>query len=279
MLPLHYVLPPTAAFVYRALKSKSLTNAGIVAALLTAGIHAFSPSSPPFFALFVFYALGTAATRYKAEVKARLTVDDDTTPPPAPAKGKSAILKPKKKARGATQVFCNSGAASLFLGLTLFTNDTTFRRALVLGAMCSYAAAAADTLSSELGILSKSKPRLIYAPWRECLPGENGGVTLVGLAAGAVGAGVIALMASESQHIVFGLGFFGTVLDSLFGALCQGSVVRGGKVVENELGGDVRGGGERRGGVLGLGWNNNMVNAATVATVGVLGVRAGLNGW
>ena len=58
----------------------------------------------------------------------------------------------------------------------------------------NYAAVAADTFSSELGILSKSKPRLLTSwNFRRVPPGTNGGVTLVGTAAGFAGAFLIAL--------------------------------------------------------------------------------------
>ena len=58
----------------------------------------------------------------------------------------------------------------------------------------NYAAVAADTFSSELGILSKSKPRLLTSwTFRRVPPGTNGGVTLEGKLAGFAGAFVIAL--------------------------------------------------------------------------------------
>lgn len=113
----------------------------------------------------------------------------------------------------------------------------------------NYAAVAADTFSSELGILSKSKPRLITAPWRVVPPGTNGGVTLTGLGAGLLGAFILSATStlllpfckdwntSEKLNYTLALtaaGFSGTLLDSLLGALFQASVVdvHSGKVVE-----------------------------------------------
>lgn len=60
-------------------------------------------------------------------------------------------------------------------------------------ASSNYAAVAADTFSSELGILSKSRPRLLTS-WnlRVVPPGTNGGVTLLGTIAGCLGAFTIA---------------------------------------------------------------------------------------
>jgi uncharacterized membrane protein len=117
----------------------------------------------------------------------------------------------------------------------------------------NYAAVAADTFSSELGILSKTKPFLITAPWRTVPPGTNGGVTTTGLAAGAYASLGISLIAgfllpfcsdwSSHQSFRFaialtGAGVAGTLLDSLLGALLQASVVdaHSGKVIEGEGG-------------------------------------------
>ena len=133
-----------------------------------------------------------------------------------------------------------------------------------MGIVSNYAAVAADTFSSELGILSTSKPRLITT-LRTVPPGTNGGVTLAGIAAGALGSFIVAvtsavllpfctktsgpvgrvLMAGEyrgwglDDKILWVLaitiwGLLGSVLDSFLGAVLQASVVdkRTGKIVE-----------------------------------------------
>ena len=134
----------------------------------------------------------------------------------------------------------------------------------------NYAAVAADTFSSELGILSKSKPRLLTS-WnlREVPPGTNGGVSLAGTLAGFGGAFIIALtslillpfcsanssiaghFSSSKAGLEGGTGWgwqekvywvvavtiwggLGSVLDSALGGLLQASVIdaRTGKVIE-----------------------------------------------
>lgn len=122
----------------------------------------------------------------------------------------------------------------------------------------NYAAVAADTFSSELGILSKSPPRLITSPsLRVVPPGTNGGVTLTGLLAGLFGAFTIALTSvlllpfcgtgdfawdltdRVKWVIVVTLwGGLGSVVDSILGAVLQASVLdkRTGKIVEGSGG-------------------------------------------
>lgn len=183
--------------------------------------------------------------------------------------------------RNHVQVIANSGVASVLILLHLWTLKTDGRYedkdlcwngssdALVTGIVAyatrvsparmvltpprNYAAVAADTFSSELGILSKSKPRLITAPWRIVPPGTNGGVTATGLGAGLLGAFLLSVTStilmpfckdwsfSEKTSYTLALtvaGFTGTLLDSLLGALFQASVVdvHSGKVVEGEGG-------------------------------------------
>ena len=137
---------------------------------------------------------------------------------------------------------------------------------LVVGIIANYVAVAADTFSSELGILSKSMPRLITSPTLRKVPrGTNGGVTLVGLGAGAFGSMIIVAATMvflpccseetapnlggglpwtvEQRRLFMGFmvvwGVLGSLLDSILGGLFQRSVrdVRSGKIVEGE-GGD-----------------------------------------
>lgn len=196
--------------------------------------------------------------------------------------------------RSAIQVLANSGCASLLCLLhyyiyglndpaTVTTGNTTSdllsslpgsvhgcigsipaRDLILAGIIANYAAVTADTLSSELGILSSVRPRFILS-LAEVPPGTNGGVTGTGLFAGLGGAVVIGVVSvlllpdlwnwktcstvSESRAgDLFGLilavgawGALGSLLDSILGALFQASVVdrRSGKVVEAHNGGRV----------------------------------------
>lgn len=243
-------IPVTLLLVIRAYTRKSLTPVGILAAVLTATIHALHPSAIPFTLLIVFFLLGTSATKVKHEIKATLTLSSS---------GSSGGEGP----RTSIQVLANSGAASILILTHLWlyrtekggqfcfagkSGSTRTADLLLFGIIANYAAVAADTLSSELGILSKNKPVLITT-LRTVPPGTNGGVSLAGLVAGVGGAAAIAFTSLvllgfcddrnlREKLIIFSLitllGTAGTLLDSVLGAFLQASVIdrRSGKVVE-----------------------------------------------
>jgi len=122
---------------------------------------------------------------------------------------------------------------------------------LTLAYVAFFACCAGDTWASELGVLSKSLPRLIIKPWRKVPPGTNGGVSLVGLGASAAGGllmglmhglfvpgGIASLLPSSSMlpaistaqfgrevrvlaFVGFMGGLVGSLLDSVLGATVQ----------------------------------------------------------
>ncbi|KAJ2978931.1 hypothetical protein NUW58_g7340 [Xylaria curta] len=136
---------------------------------------------------------------------------------------------------------------------------------LVVGIIANYAAVAADTFSSELGILSRTEPRLITSLNLRKVPrGTNGGVTVWGLVAGFLGSMIIVTTSliflpmcgshtsgkvgggqpwSMSEKVIFAWGMtvwgtLGSLLDSFLGGWLQRSVrdVRTGKIVEGDGG-------------------------------------------
>lgn len=137
----------------------------------------------------------------------------------------------------------------------------------MVGIIANYAAVAADTFSSELGILAKSEPRLITSWTLRRVPrGTNGGVTLLGLGAGLLGSMIVVTASmmflpfcspeaantwtlgggapwtvEQRRALMIGLtlwGGLGSLLDSFLGGIFQRSVkdVRTGKIVEGEGG-------------------------------------------
>ncbi|KAL2758027.1 hypothetical protein ACRALDRAFT_1080029 [Sodiomyces alcalophilus JCM 7366] len=262
--------PATLALVVYAQRRKSLTPSGIAAAVFTAAVHAYHPWSLPFTLLCVFFLAGTLATKVKHGYKATLTMQSKGSVGEGP--------------RTHTQVFANSAVATALtwthavqLGkrqASLANPDAAETNGslcysfhgdlLVIGIIACYAAATADTFSSELGILARTQPRLITNPVRKVPPGTNGGVTIEGLAAGLLGSSIIAAVSmyllptcdestagtpgggvpwTTQQRIAYAVaialwGLVGSIFDSWLGATCQATVkdVRTGKVVEGEGG-------------------------------------------
>ncbi|CAG9950561.1 unnamed protein product [Clonostachys rosea f. rosea IK726] len=180
-------IPATIALIVRARSKNSLTLAGQIAATLTAIAHAYHPWNLPFALLCVFFLAGTRATHVKEDIKAKLTLH---------SKGSSGGEGPRTH----IQVLANSLVASILSiahGYQLRSRQAALADQnapapvgtlcyswggdlLVIGIIANYAAVAADTFSSELGILSKGEPRLITS-WnlRKVPRGTNGGVSLV----------------------------------------------------------------------------------------------------
>lgn len=134
--------------------------------------------------------------------------------------------------RDGGQVLANGGIAGLFVILHMLQPEAVWPWAGFVGAL---AAANADTWATELGVLSRSAPRLITSG-RRVEPGTSGGISAPGTAASAGGALLIALLAVVCwQGQVFatppnvpawllGLtlaGLAGSLADSLLGATIQ----------------------------------------------------------
>jgi uncharacterized protein (TIGR00297 family) len=221
------------ALLYRAKSRKSLTDFGLVVAGISAFIHTLGPSSLNLVLLAVFFLTSTQFGKVKAEYKNTLTAVSSTK---------------AKEARNHSQVLANSAFASFLILVQHFYGQFEI---LTIGVIAQYAAVCADTWASELGILSKSPPILITT-LRPCPRGTNGGVSLYGLqvsVAGGVLMGIVGVLiapmfASYSvtekvQFIAFTgvVGLFGSLLDSLLGALFQNSVVNSaGKIIEQPNG-------------------------------------------
>ncbi|RKF79758.1 Protein PGR [Golovinomyces cichoracearum] len=261
-------VPITLVMVHRAWSKASLTPAGILAAVVTAVAHAIHPWILPFGLLIVFFLAGTQVTKIKHDVKSKLTIR---------ASGNTG----GESSRTHIQVIANSGVASILSLLHSYQlyrdkNDTCLslkwpRDLLFLGIVANYAAASADTFSSELGIISKSQPRLITSiNLRKVPPGTNGGVTALGLMAGILGSFIIVvttivltpfcqspiLTGGKNDQRVWGFkekllfaivmtlwGALGSVLDSFLGGWLQQSVVdiRSGKIIEGDGGKSILG--------------------------------------
>jgi uncharacterized protein (TIGR00297 family) len=101
--------------------------------------------------------------------------------------------------------------------------------------LASFSAAMSDTIATEIGLLSRSNPRLILDPAKTVTPGTSGGVTLIGESAGLIsaiglsGLGLLlGLLPGESSRTVLAFvlsviaAFVAMNIDSFLGATVQG---------------------------------------------------------
>ncbi len=182
----------TALFSVLSFAKKSFSGRGIVFGNIVGFLVFFLGGIQSFFALVIFFTLAETATSV--------------------ARKKIGVAHEKRTGRN---VLGNVGAALL---------------ALFLGQVPAFfggiSAALSDTLSSELGLLSKKKPRLITT-FEEVPAGTNGGMTFLGSLAAVAGALVIALVyffVSSDPLVslfVFIAGIVGSLADSLLGALFE----------------------------------------------------------
>ena len=224
-------IPVAVASVYAARKN-SLSRSGIAAAWLV-GPMAGLASHKMAVHLYAFFLSSSRITRVGEALKARID-----------GEFKRGGLRDWR------QVLCNGGLQTLIAGLHLWIsslaglgrspdhpNSSVSRWRAVLNAahLAAYACAAGDTWASEIGVLSRSAPRLITAPWRVVPPGTNGGVSMLGLAASAAGGASIGLAQCVYELIFRGshevgwaaigqaalAGFVGSAVDSVLGATLQ----------------------------------------------------------
>jgi uncharacterized protein (TIGR00297 family) len=134
----------------------------------------------------------------------------------------STSFDPKSDRRDAWQVFANGGPAAI--AAVLPGAEPGLRLWLVTAGL---AAAAADTWGTAVGLRSRVPPRLWWLG-SPVAPGTSGGVTLLGTAAAAVGAALVAgtgaLTSARLALLPLGtlIGFLGMAADSVLGGLAQG---------------------------------------------------------
>jgi uncharacterized protein (TIGR00297 family) len=137
------------------------------------------------------------------------------------------------RARSARHAVANLAVPSFAALLHLFRTADVLEAAYA-GAL---AAALADTLSGEIGMLSRTLPRLILG-FRPVPPGTNGGVTMLGTVSGVAAALVLAgaglglgfLGGRWAAAVAFG-GAAGTLFDSILGASAENAGLLGNEEV------------------------------------------------
>ena len=125
-------------------------------------------------------------------------------------------LRQRHELRTTSNVLSNGGIA---VAMAFFGHFYGF-----LGALAS---ATADSMSSEVGKLSKEKPRYILNPSVRVKAGTNGGITLLGTTAGLIGATIIGMISlvifNNPKTIIVAAvaGTFGNLVDSWIGAVLE----------------------------------------------------------
>jgi uncharacterized protein (TIGR00297 family) len=198
-------------FALVAIGAKALDRGGFLASVAV-GYAIFLGGGWTWFVIIAsFFILGVGFTWYKYDYKKSLGGAQD-----------------KGGARSWPNILANGGIAAIFGLCELLFGGAVFG-VLYIGAM---AAAASDTVATELGLLNKTPPRLITRLGTVVVPGTSGGVTRLGflgslvasLAIGSIAAGVGMLRRLSPEAIVLiavAGGLSGSVADSLIGATLQ----------------------------------------------------------
>jgi uncharacterized protein (TIGR00297 family) len=201
-----YVYIIVVSFIlFLAFQLKAITVDGIIFALMTATFLYGFGGNWLGVSLLLFFVLGSMVSKVKNE-----------------RKEKAEELQEATQARNWIQVICNSLPATILVWLYFLYPE---KEVFLLLAFAVFSAAAADTFSSELGMLYKGKVFSILTG-KEIEPGLSGGVSLGGLGASLLGSFLLSITAypvfgGSGVLFIFILGIFGGLLDSFFGALIQ----------------------------------------------------------
>ena len=197
-----------------AYRRQSLDKSGVLGAIAS-GTSIFGMGGWSWgLALIYFFVSSSLLSSFRAREKASAAADKFS----------------KGSRRDISQAAANGGFATLFALLYGFSRSPRTRRVAKAGFTGALATATADTWATELGVLSAPSPRLITSG-KPVAPGTSGGVTLLGMAASALGAYSLGLFFWATQGFRKSLatapllallsGMVGSVFDSVLGATLQ----------------------------------------------------------
>jgi uncharacterized protein (TIGR00297 family) len=197
------------AFALAAVLLKTIDGRGFLASVVVGLSMMFGGGFSWFIMVAVFFALGVIFTLYKYGYKREL-----------------GSAQEKEGTRSWPNILANGGFASAIALLNLVGPSLTLST-LFLGAIST---SAADTVATELGLLSHSKPRLITNLAEIVTPGTSGGVTPLGLLGAVFASLVIGSMAlllkvgpTQIRLVLVCIvgGVIGATVDSVLGATVQ----------------------------------------------------------
>jgi len=213
-------LAAAIAIAFAAWALRWLTPDGAVAAALVGGAIALFGGIRWVAALFAFFATGTLLTLL----------------------GRRRKTQPEHRGRGRTawQVAGTGGVAAVITMLWgAGVGPGAVREVLPAAFLGALAAAAADTWSAEIGMLSPHPPRMITT-WALVPAGISGGVTVAGSLAGVAGAVLVAAVGTSDARTftaAWVAGVLAMFLDSVLGATIQATFRRpNGGIVEDPAG-------------------------------------------
>ncbi|NWG08758.1 MAG: DUF92 domain-containing protein [Nitrososphaerales archaeon] len=206
------------------LKVRALNLGGVAACIFVGYLILLGGGWYWFLVMLVFFVISTEFTKFRYSYKERF-----------------GTAQEKGGARGWPNVLANGGVAAIF-SLMEFRFGGGIYAVAFLGAMAS---ATADTLATEIGLLSKKEPRLITDLRKKVPAGSSGGVTSIGTLAAllasllisvtAMALGIVDASPIEVLAIVTLGGIVGSIADSILGATVQriGICESCGRITEN----------------------------------------------
>lgn len=216
-----------AAFLlaYRATRKQTLSTPGAIAGfavgflLVATGWRGMN--------LFVFYQLGSMATKYKQSYKAQF--DEEISQTSSSQRSMKQVL-----AVSVLAVLLSLYHAIVYGEERPLTSSYPEQTRLACAVLAHHATSLADTWASELGMLSYEQPRSILT-LRKVPVGTNGGITVMGTIWSGVGGACIGLSTllldsisgmsplQSARVVAFAVccGLMGSLIDSLLGATLQ----------------------------------------------------------
>ena len=164
--------------------------------------------------IVAFFAISSFLTRYRYDYKKQLGSAQE---------------------KGGVRSWPNTLANGLVAGLAALAEIATHQDIFIVGFMGAIAAAMSDTVATEIGLLSRSKPRMIVNLKKFVEPGTSGGITLMGelacltsaLVIAAIGnilgilSGSLRTLSAAALSVILGA-IIATNFDSLIGGTVQG---------------------------------------------------------
>jgi len=197
----------SASISFIAFKAKALSISGALAAFVMGASFVFFGEPIWFALLLTFFVSSSFWSKFKKYSKQKQQAEQRYE---------------KSGRRDCWQVLANGGLGMLLCVTSYFvTADWLLPLFIMIMAIVT-----ADTWATEIGSLSRSKPRHILTG-REVDAGTSGGITVLGTAAAIAGAAVIGAVAASLTGkwsylvIAFCAGIIGCMLDSLLGATLQ----------------------------------------------------------